>query len=52
MNRPDTVQKDNQPTLIEDLTIINEQAAEVKGGSTATRSTELAGAVWSGVYDR
>ena len=32
MNRQDTVQKDNQPSLIEDLAINNEHAAEVKGG--------------------
>ncbi len=32
MNRQDTVQKDNQPSVIEDLAINNEQATEVKGG--------------------
>ncbi len=47
MNRQDPVQKDNQSTTIEDLAINNGQAAEVKGGRT-----EVAGAVWSGVYDR
>jgi hypothetical protein len=44
MNRQDTVQKDNQPSLIEDLAINNQQAAEVKGGP-------VSGAIWSGVYD-
>jgi hypothetical protein len=52
MNEQDNVQKNNQPSLIEDLAINNDQAAEVKGGPTATRSTEVAGVVWSGVYDR
>ena len=32
MHKKDTVQKDNQPSLIEDLTINNEQAEVVKGG--------------------
>jgi hypothetical protein len=32
LNRQDTVQKDNQPSVIEDLAINNEQATEVKGG--------------------
>jgi len=53
MNKQSTVQEDKQPSLIEDLAINNEQAAEVKGGTDVNRrSTEVSGAVWSGVYDR
>ena len=47
MNRQNTRQKDNESSLIEDLAITNDQAAEVKGGPT-----EIQGVVWSGVYDR
>jgi hypothetical protein len=42
-SRQDNIQNDKPSSVIEDLAINNDQAAEVKGGS---------GAVWSGVYDR
>ena len=32
MHNQDTLQKDKQPSLIEDLTVNNKQAEEVKGG--------------------
>ena len=44
----DKQEPNNQNPVIEDLPIHDEQSAEVTGG----RSTELSGAVWSGVYDR
>ena len=47
MNLQETIQNDNQSSLIEDLAVNKEQAAEVKGGPT-----EISGVVWSGVYDR
>jgi hypothetical protein len=55
MNQQNNREANNQQSLIEDLAINNEQAAEVKGGPSeinSPRSTELSGAVWSGVYDR
>ena len=44
-------ENDNQ-TSIEDLPVDEARQDEVKGGPTQVRSTEISGAVWSGVYDR
>ena len=48
MSKQDKQEPENEQPVIEDLAINNEQAAEAEGG----RSTQLSGAVWSGVYDR
>jgi hypothetical protein len=53
MNQQNNREANNPQSVIEDLAINGEQAAEVKGGCDVNpRSTELSGAVWSGVYDR
>ena len=52
MNHQNNCDANHQQSQIEDLAIKPEQATDVKGGPTGGRSTELAGAVWSGVYDR
>jgi hypothetical protein len=52
MNNQENQDINNPQSVIEDLAINNEQAAEVKGGPTEGRSTKVSGVVWSGVYDR